>query len=315
MQESIEVPGYYEVPEFPDLLISLDDKVYSKITKEFYEPYVGSLGYYIAASSFIHRLKASAFIPKPDTQKFLFVNHKDGDKLNNELDNLEWCTASENCIHAYITGLRPDNIPVLVKDMVTNDIEAYYSVNECGRALGYNPGVISKYLSSERNSLLRNRYLIILATEEWAEFEHIEMTAVDKGVPRPIIVTDIETGDSKIYPTFTDAGYELGFKRATLYAHLTLRGHKPFNGYMLSYCDDPEVIARMRALVESRVKRKAPVRPPIPVEVSDDNTGARSKWPSVEAFCQQLGVLKNTVQKSMLKNNGKWRNYTITYLS
>lgn len=51
----------------------------------------------------VHRLVASAFIPNPNNYKI--VNHKDGDKQNNSYDNLEWCTYSENLIHAYHTGL------------------------------------------------------------------------------------------------------------------------------------------------------------------------------------------------------------------
>jgi len=51
----------------------------------------------------ISRLVAEAFIPnakcKPD------VNHKDGNKMNNTVSNLEWVTKSENMIHAYQTGL------------------------------------------------------------------------------------------------------------------------------------------------------------------------------------------------------------------
>ena len=48
---------------------------------------------------FIHRLVAEAFLPKIQGKDF--VNHKDGNKQNNELGNLEWCNRSENMKHYY----------------------------------------------------------------------------------------------------------------------------------------------------------------------------------------------------------------------
>lgn len=52
----------------------------------------------------VHQLVARAFISNPDTKPT--VNHKDGNKLNNSVDNLEWATWSENNLHAIRTGLR-----------------------------------------------------------------------------------------------------------------------------------------------------------------------------------------------------------------
>ena len=63
----------------------------------------------------IHKLVATAFIENNNNHKE--INHKDGNKQNNSVENLEWVTPSENILHAYRTGL------IVRKRRLVGDIE------------------------------------------------------------------------------------------------------------------------------------------------------------------------------------------------
>ncbi len=60
-------------------------------------------------NTMIHRLVAEVFLDNKDNKPY--INHKDCDKFNNKVENLEWCTHRENIIHSILNGIHkiPDN--------------------------------------------------------------------------------------------------------------------------------------------------------------------------------------------------------------
>ena len=98
----------------------------------------------------VHRLVAGEFLEIPP----LDVNHKDGNKRNNRLSNLDYCTKSENTRHAIKNGLLKPNFtniavkkrkPILQININTgNTIREFESAHEASRITGINRGNISR---------------------------------------------------------------------------------------------------------------------------------------------------------------------------
>lgn len=80
----------------------------------------------------LHILIAKIFLPNYYGKKI--VNHKDGNKTNCKLYNLEWCTSSENSQHAYNTLLNKCGKPIKVINIITNEIETFTSVAAFSRS-------------------------------------------------------------------------------------------------------------------------------------------------------------------------------------
>lgn len=99
----------------PDYMVSNYGRIYNSKTDMILDGHVSPTTGYVSVQlrtkddsriyCNIHRLVMMTFCPINNPDKFE-VNHIDGDKTNNMLSNLEWCTTQENIQHAFNTGLR-----------------------------------------------------------------------------------------------------------------------------------------------------------------------------------------------------------------
>ena len=112
----------------------------------------------------IHRLLAEHFISNPKNKPH--INHIDGNKLNNSLDNLEWCTHKENAEHASKLKLykpsysmknkfgkdNPHSIKILQFDKEGTFIASFYGANEAKRVTGIDNSEILKVCKLKRKT-------------------------------------------------------------------------------------------------------------------------------------------------------------------
>lgn len=142
--ESLEQPGFYLIPYFSNYLISRDGVLYKRSEGLEIKASRTSLGYYTyrltgdngsTSNQLRHRILCLTFKEYGPNVDTLDVNHIDGIPGNDFLENLEWCTRSENMIHAYNLGLRSDNKPVEILEINTGRIFRYASCSMAAQAL------------------------------------------------------------------------------------------------------------------------------------------------------------------------------------
>ena len=179
--ESLEFIGFYMIPYYSNYVISKDGVLIKRSDGRVMEASLALTGYYTfrmtgdndkTGNVLRHRMLSMAFKEYHTDPELLTVNHINGVRGYDPLDNLEWCTLAENIQHAIDVGLYDHVKEVEVRDVNTGRIYIYPSQVSISKALHIAPSTLGRYVRSNGHLVLNGlQFRFFPCRDPWPEVE------------------------------------------------------------------------------------------------------------------------------------------------
>lgn len=268
-------PGFYYVPGHTTYIINKEGELLHAPSCRFKErvPMAGSLSVSVATDGGannpacgLYRLLALTFLPYPPNVQSLSVNHKDGNRMNPDLNNLEWVTTSQNVRHGlirkalggipearlYMGDEKPSEVierlsqikAICCLDVVTKEVTVFEKRADVMTKLGILDNQLWQSLNAAAKvdgiGMVKDRYIFRYFGQPFPEVtpDLIVRHRSQGGQPRPVLVKDGETKDVKEYVSAASVVKELNLSKKVVTTRLS-RGDQviPGTNLRVSYKD------------------------------------------------------------------------------
>ena len=196
---------------------------------------------------YIHRLMAETFIPNPDNKPE--VNHENGDKADNRIENLTWNTRVENMAHARRTGLWDiERSTAAAIESCRREVYCYeddrffHTAAEAADYYGVSRGSITLCCQGKMHNV-KGRHICYAEDVEYLRDNIAEIRALE-GQKKRVKAINIYTGEERVYPSRKAASMELGIPDS--YISNIIAGRSPYQTRGWTFKDMPVYMEERR---------------------------------------------------------------------
>lgn len=312
-----KLEGFYNVPDNDLVMIHRDGRCINRLTGNPISITTAESGYRMIAINvrgkmfnyYHHRLIARTFLERPARHhdkpfECLEVNHIDGTKDNNVVENLEWVTPEENVEHALINGLT-QHTPVLYRDIRSNEIVRIAHATICAKFFGIGIKQLRNHLQSKLAGYVTKNWCVFKFDDgsSWPKLreEHRIENSWENQFGAWVACEIKEEGNTVIAQTFPDLCNVLGFTHASAQ---TFRQRNPvgtpYKGWVIHYDD----YSLLKTVETARRFKDRVLFPAKDVTVTNLVTQEITTYPSRNLAADALGMHSDKIRYALKAKNG-----------